>query len=75
MADVADRQDVLTLDNFIGGRWVKSASGATMENRNPADAREIVGLFPASTAEDVEAAVGAAVEAFPKWKATPAPKR
>jgi aldehyde dehydrogenase (NAD+) len=64
-----------TYKNYIGGRWVKSASGATMENRNPADAREIVGLFPASTAEDVEAAVGAAVEAFPRWKATPAPKR
>jgi aldehyde dehydrogenase (NAD+) len=49
--------------------------GATLENRNPADTRDVVGLFPASTAEDVDAAVNAAVEAFPKWKATPAPKR
>jgi aldehyde dehydrogenase (NAD+) len=64
-----------TYKNYIGGRWVKPASGAMMENRNPADAREIVGLFPASTAEDVEAAAQAAIEAFPKWKATPAPKR
>lgn len=61
--------------NYIGGRWVKPASGKLMENWNPADSRELVGLFPASTDEDVEAAVTAAREAFPKWKATPAPKR
>ena len=24
MPDVAERPDVLTLDNFIGGRWVKA---------------------------------------------------
>jgi aldehyde dehydrogenase (NAD+) len=61
--------------NYIGGRWVKPMSGAMMENRNPADARELVGLFPASNSEDAAAAVSAAREAFPKWKATPAPKR
>lgn len=64
-----------TYKNYIGGRWIKPAGGQMMENRNPADARELVGLFPASTDEDVEAAVAAAREAFPKWKATPAPKR
>src|SRR5262249_60180799 len=64
-----------TYKNYIGGRWVKPASGAMMENRNPADTRDIVGLFPASTAEDVDAAVAAAREAFPRWKAPPAPKR
>ncbi|MCI0336765.1 MAG: aldehyde dehydrogenase family protein [Acidobacteria bacterium] len=61
--------------NYIGGRWVKPASGVLMENRNPANIRDLVGLFPASTAEDVDAAVNAAIEAFPKWKAMPAPKR
>jgi alpha-ketoglutaric semialdehyde dehydrogenase len=64
-----------TYKNYIGGRWVKPAGGAMMENRNPADTRDVVGLFPASTAEDVDAAVNAAREAFPKWRATPAPKR
>src|SRR5262245_38904919 len=64
-----------TYKNYIGGRWVKPASGAMMENRNPADTRDVVGLFPASNAEDVEAAVDAARGALPKWKATPAPKR
>ncbi len=61
--------------NYIGGRWVKPSGGAMMENRNPADTRDIVGLFPASTSEDVDAAVNAAREALPKWRATPAPKR
>src|SRR5262249_19684001 len=64
-----------TYKNYIGGRWVKPASGVMMENRNPADTRDVVGFFPASTAEDVDAAVNAAREAYPKWKATPAPKR
>ncbi|MDX2032425.1 MAG: aldehyde dehydrogenase family protein [Blastocatellia bacterium] len=61
--------------NYIGGRWVKPMSGAMMQSLNPADTREVVGLFPASNAEDVAAAVSAAREALPKWKATPAPKR
>lgn len=46
-----------------------------MENRNPADTRDVIGLFPASTSEDVAAAVDAARRAYPRWKATPAPRR
>src|SRR5499426_125244 len=61
--------------NYIGGRWVKPLSGSMIENRNPADTRELIGLCPASQAEDVERAIDAAIEAYPKWKATPAPKR
>ncbi len=64
-----------TYQNYINGRWVKPKSGAMIENRNPADTRDLVGLFPASQGEDVEAGVSAAIEAYPKWKATPAPKR
>jgi acyl-CoA reductase-like NAD-dependent aldehyde dehydrogenase len=64
-----------TYKNYIGGRWVKPMSGAMMENRNPADTRELIGLFPASNSEDVAMAVSAAREAYPKWKATPAPRR
>lgn len=64
-----------TYKNYIAGRWVKPTNGAMLENHNPADTRDLVGLFPASTSADVDAAVSAAREAFPKWKATPAPKR
>ncbi len=61
--------------NFIGGHWVKPSTNNYLENLNPADTRESIGLFPASGIADVNAAVDAAREAFPKWKAFPAPKR
>src|SRR5713226_3051211 len=61
--------------NFIGGRWVPSRSGEWIENRNPADVRDVVGRFPLSTKEDVDAAVMAAGEAFNHWRRTPAPRR
>jgi alpha-ketoglutaric semialdehyde dehydrogenase len=61
--------------NFISGEWVASKSGKTFENRNPANTDEIIGEFPASTSEDVEAAVQAAKHAYTKWRLVPAPKR
>src|SRR6266567_2138201 len=61
--------------NYIAGEWVAPRSGSYIENRNPADTRELVGPFPASTAEDVERAVGVAAEAFQKWRKVPAPRR
>ncbi len=61
--------------NYIAGEWVAPRSGSYIENRNPADTRELVGRFPASTAEDVERAVGVAAEAFQKWRKVPAPRR
>ena len=35
----------------------------------------MIGMFPASTAADMTAAVDAAKAAYPKWRLTPAPKR
>jgi alpha-ketoglutaric semialdehyde dehydrogenase len=64
-----------TYKNYIGGRWVKPARGVLLENHNPSNTRDLVGLFPASTSEDVDAAVNAAIDASRKWRATPAPKR
>lgn len=61
--------------NYIGGKWVPAKSGKVIENRNPADRDEVIGLFPASDAEDVAEAVEAARAAFTEWSATPAPKR
>src|SRR5713101_8440673 len=61
--------------NYIDGEWVAPKSAGYIENRNPADTRELVGRFPASTAEDVDRAVGAAAEAFQKWRKVPAPRR
>lgn len=61
--------------NFIGGEWVKSSSGEWFENLNPADTSDVVGRFPASNEDDVNAAVEAAKNAATRWRRTPAPKR
>ena len=61
--------------NFICGEWVESQSGRVFENRNPAAAQELIGVFPQSDAHDVEAAVEAAAEAFRRWRLVPAPRR
>ncbi len=61
--------------NYIGGQWRDARSGATFESRNPARQSDVVGRFPASSAEDVADAVEAAREAFKTWRLVPAPKR
>lgn len=64
-----------TFLNHIGGEWTASTSGHTFEDTNPADPREVVARFQASTAEDGRAAVAAAQKAFAGWRATPISKR
>src|SRR5438876_833139 len=61
--------------NFIDGEWVESSTGETFENCNPADTRDVVGIFQKSGKEDVDAAVDAAKRAFTKWRLVPAPRR
>jgi alpha-ketoglutaric semialdehyde dehydrogenase len=61
--------------NVIGGRFVAASGGRTTENRNPADTREVIGVFPEGSAADVDAAVAAAQGAFARWRLVPAPKR
>ncbi|MBL7129018.1 MAG: aldehyde dehydrogenase, partial [Ignavibacteria bacterium] len=47
--------------NLINGEWKSSSSGKTTENRNPADwESDLIGLFPASNADDINEAVEAA---------------
>jgi aldehyde dehydrogenase (NAD+) len=62
-------------NNLIGGKWVPSRTGKTFLNINPARQDDIVGVFQASGAADVDAAVAAAAEAWKTWRLTPAPKR
>ncbi len=61
--------------NYIGGEWVPARSGKTYENRNPADTRDVIGIFPDSGAEDIADAVAAAKAAYDAWRLVPAPKR
>src|SRR5438445_7270886 len=69
MAHVADQSDVQTLDNFIGGRWVKAQTTDFFDVHNPA-LGEVIGRTPLSSAADVDAAVQAASRAFPAWRDT-----
>ncbi len=41
--------------NFIDGEWVEASTGETFENRNPADTRDVIGIFQRSGKADVEA--------------------
>jgi aldehyde dehydrogenase (NAD+) len=61
--------------NFIDGEWVDASTGETFENRNPADTRDLVGIFQKSAKPDVDTAVVAAKRAFAKWRLVPAPRR
>ena len=61
--------------NFIDGEWVEASTGETFENRNPADTRDLVGIFQKSGKADVNAAIEAARQAFKKWRLVPAPRR
>jgi aldehyde dehydrogenase (NAD+) len=61
--------------NFIDGRWSAAQAAKTFENRNPANRNDLIGLFPSSTGEDVDAAVAAAKKTFASWRLVPAPKR
>ena len=64
-----------TYDNFIDGSWVPAVSGELFENRNPADERDLIGLFQKSDRRDVHKAIDAARRAYVRWRLFPAPRR
>jgi 1-pyrroline dehydrogenase len=58
--------------NFVGGEWVESGGGETMDVLNPATG-ETIAEVQRSTAEDADRAVEAAKAALPEWlDSTPA---
>lgn len=65
--------DAPRFPNYIDGEWVDS--DRTLENRNPADTDDVVGLFAKATADDVGRAAAAAQAAFKGWAALQAPAR
>src|SRR5215471_13528379 len=75
MAKPASKVKVEDYLNYIAGKWVAPSSGKYIDNRNPADTRELIGRFPASNSDDVDRAVEVAAEAFQKWRKIPAPRR
>jgi alpha-ketoglutaric semialdehyde dehydrogenase len=67
--------DAVEAGNLIGGAFRPSEGGRTFESRNPAHNGDVVGVFPRSTAADVDAAVAVARSAFDGWRRTPWPGR
>jgi alpha-ketoglutaric semialdehyde dehydrogenase len=61
--------------NFIAGKWREPDGGEYFENRNPADRDDLIGMFPKSSAKDVDDAVKSAQKGFEAWRKTPAPAR
>jgi aldehyde dehydrogenase (NAD+) len=55
--------------NYVGGQWVPAEGGATFEDRNPADERDLIATFPDSGEVDVAAAVASVRSAWPAWAA------
>jgi len=64
-----------TFKNFIAGAWTAPSTGTYLENRNPANTRDLIGRFPESSARDVARAVAAAKQGFERWSRVPAPAR
>ena len=59
---------------LIGGEWVAAQSGREIEVRNPSD-DSLIGSVPEGGAADATAAVDAAHEALPGWRALPGAER
>jgi alpha-ketoglutaric semialdehyde dehydrogenase len=57
---------VTEIRNLIGGAWTGQPE---VERRNPADPTDVVSVAPRSSAEEVDDAVAAAVEAQGEWAA------
>ena len=59
---------VQKIENYIGGKLVPAQDGRTSEIINPAT-EEVYATAPISSAQDVDAACGAAQQAFEDWRA------
>ena len=68
-ADATPAPSLPAFGQFIGGKFVPSTSTSTVDIVNPAT-EEVLTQVPAGTAEDVDAAVTAAVAAKDAWAAT-----
>src|SRR3954468_15608759 len=59
---------VRVLDNYVGGGWTPSSSSDGLDVTNPASG-EVLARVPLSSAADLDAAVQAARDALPAWRA------
>src|SRR6476469_2085490 len=74
MAETIEAPAVTRIPHWIGGRRVDGGSGRSGPVYNPATGRR-TGAVDFATVEEVDAAVRAAHDAFPAWRATSLAKR
>ncbi|AKQ42947.1 aldehyde dehydrogenase (acceptor) [Aurantiacibacter atlanticus] len=60
--------------HYIGGEWIQGDSGKTIDLINPANGK-VLTKIQAGNAKDIERAVSAAKDAFPKWSQSSANER
>src|SRR6516162_9275831 len=65
---------MLTIQHFIDGQYVAPASGQWFDKTDPATG-QVVARVPDGDSRDVDAAVAAAIRAFPRWSRTPTAER
>lgn len=63
-----------TVKMLIGGEWIADGGEGKMPVANPAS-EEVIAQCPKASKEQLDAALAAAGDAFPKWAATPAIER
>ena len=61
--------------SYVNGQWFHPKSTRLVRNLNPADLDDVIGEFPAATAEDVHRAIAHAQAASRGWRKTPGPER
>jgi len=60
--------------NYVDGKWVAAASGATFPSLNPANKGDVLGVFPRSDHRDVDRAAESAHGHADRWRLV-APRR
>jgi aldehyde dehydrogenase (NAD+) len=69
-AIISEANGVPTFGIYINGEWVKSSTGKTIENWNPARADDLIGHFASASGDDTRRAIEAATEAKLGWART-----
>jgi malonate-semialdehyde dehydrogenase (acetylating) / methylmalonate-semialdehyde dehydrogenase len=71
---MATAAEARTLQNYIAGQWREAGTSESLDDRDPATG-ELAARVPLSGAADVDAAVRAARDAQPAWRAVPPQQR
>ncbi|GGD79978.1 CoA-acylating methylmalonate-semialdehyde dehydrogenase [Paenibacillus nasutitermitis] len=71
---MSNTEEVIRINNFIGGQWVASRSGMEDIVPNPATGKPLARV-PLSGADETTEAVAAAAAAFQEWSRVSVPKR